>query len=675
MSSRRSTVAAVYLALLSLQVVHPVTALEFTTTPVAAGKGPRAIALLDLNRDGRRDLAVANIQGSNISLLLGLGDGSFSVGDSIATVHKAPHAIISADFDEDGVLDLVTANRDSHSVALFLGDGEGGFRAPVFFPTGQGPRWIAVADFDEDEHADLAVTNRDDGNVTILLGDGRGSFTWAGTYASGQGPVPIVAADFDGDGFIDLAVGDDLGDSLFVLAGDGAGGFELSVVLPVGDAPKNIAVGDLNQDGLSDLAVSCLLDGTVTLLYADGEGNFTPHTRPAGGGSFAVVIEDFDNDGRRDLAVADGVNNNVAVLLGDGSGGFTPPRTFATGASPHALLSADFDRDGRMDLATANTGDNTVSILMNMTPDQADVHGLAVIQQLYSDFFPDPILTIVDQPLRMMITTQAREHVNRLEILPFVRTSDIIFPDRITIIEFTPTDAGQYQIVNAGHGFTGDILVFEDESARREFILRQGHQSVSLIHSAKSADIIPPVIRLFEDIPATIYNLSLDAEHWVSIEPWVEAPDVSQTGNVVPRQVTTFEFTPTDAGTYQIQHAVHGFGGTLIVEPFAIATAVEGVATVSRPHQHELLQNWPNPFNAETIIEFVVEGPSDVEIAVFSQAGQRVKLLVQDRLTSGLHRTLWDGRNRQGERLSSGTYFIRLRTGAHVQVKKAVLLK
>jgi len=139
-------------------------------------KGPRSVILIDLDRDGNRDLAVANLQGSSISLIFRDTSGIFTLRDSISTIHKAPHAIAAGDFNEDGILDAITANRDSNTVGIFLGNGTGGFNSPTFLPSGVGPRWIAVADFNEDEHADFAVTNRNDDNVTVYLGDGTGKF-------------------------------------------------------------------------------------------------------------------------------------------------------------------------------------------------------------------------------------------------------------------------------------------------------------------------------------------------------------------------------------------------------------------------------------------------------------------------------------------------------------------
>ncbi|MCZ6677544.1 MAG: VCBS repeat-containing protein [Candidatus Poribacteria bacterium] len=522
--------------------------------------------LIDLNRDGNRDLAVANLFDSTISLIFGDASGSFAWQENFAFTNDAPHAITLSDVDENGIVDLITANRDSATVGVFLGDGVGGVQDPTFVSTGQGPRWIAVADFNQDMHDDLAVTNRDDDNVTVLLGDGLGNFTSAGDFFSGDGPVPIVAADFNNDGFIDLAVGNDIANTLVVLIGDGTGQFITGPPFIVGDAPKNIAVGDLNQDGLVDLAVACVAGQLITVLYADGTGSFTTRSYATGGGPFAVVLEDFDNDGKTDMAVGDGVNDAVLILLNDGLENFVLDKVIPAGLAPHDMVTADFNGDSRPDLAVANTGDDSVTVLLNETPPQASVRVLSVIQELYSNFYPDPIISLVNQPLRLSFTTDNREHINRLRILPWISATDLIRVGEILTVEFTPEETGNYQIENIGHGFTGSIIIVEDEEALKAEVTRLGTQEVSLIHSSVQAQVIPSSVSVFKDIPLTVYNISLDEPHYVSILPWLPAPDLGGAGNVVPRAVRTFEFTPDEGGGFDILHTVHGFNGRLIIE-------------------------------------------------------------------------------------------------------------
>ena len=648
-------------------VVGQTSMLQFSSTTVPSGDGPRSAVLIDLDRDGVRDLVVANLIGSTISLIYGDESGSFTLQDGIPSVHKAPHAIALGDFDENGLFDFVTANRDANTVGIFLNDGAGSFLTPSFITTGDGPRWIAVADFNEDNQADLAVTNRGSGDVTILLGDGSGDFTIVGNFYTGDGPVPLVAADFDGDGLIDLAVANDLSDTLVILSGDGTGNFTLLTAIPVGLSPKHVSVGDLNQDGISDLAVASLLDGNVTVLIADGFGNFTASTYAATGGAFAVVIDDFDGDGNNDLAVADGVNDVVSILLGDGAGNFAEPQNFPVGLAPHALISADFNGDGKPDLATPNTGDDTITILLNETLSQGSVHEISIIQMLYSDFFPDPVISPVNVPLRLMVTTDSREHVNRLRILPFISSTDIVQVEEILNVEFTPDITGTFQIENIGHGFTGDIIITEDYASVDGKVIELNKQAASLIHSNAQTQIFPATIRVLKNIPLTIYNISLDDEHWVSIEPWVTAPNTTAGGNVRARVVTKFEFTPDETGSFEIKHTVHGFSGQLIVEN-PITTGLE--PDVALRNGYSLYENYPNPFNPSTTIRYDLPGRGNIKLSIYNLMGEIVAILIDDMQAEGSHKVEWNAVN-----YSSGIYFYRLQSGDFVLTRKMVLLK
>ncbi|MCH8299012.1 MAG: T9SS type A sorting domain-containing protein [Candidatus Marinimicrobia bacterium] len=641
--------------------------LNFSSTAVPSGDGPRSAVLIDLDRDGVRDLVVANLIGSTISLIYGDESGSFMLRESISSVHKAPHAIALGDFDENGLFDFITANRDSNTIGIFLNDGAGGFLPPSFITTGEGPRWIAVADFNEDNHADLAVTNRASDDVTILLGDGSGGFTLVGNFYTGDGPVPLVAADFDGDGLIDLAIANDLSDTLVILSGDGTGNFTLLTAIPVGLSPKHISVGDLNHDGISDLAVASLLDGNVTVLIANGFGSFSASTYPATAGAFAVVIEDFDNDGNNDLAVADGVKDVVAILLGDGTGNFAEPQNFPVGLAPHALISGDFNGDGKPDLATPNTGDDTITILLNETPYQASVHEVSIIQMLYSDFFPDPVISPINVPLRLMVATNSREHVNRLRILPFISSTDIVRIDEILNVEFTPDITGTFQIENIGHGFTGDIIITEDEASADAKVIELNRQGVSLIHSNAQTLIFPTTIRVLKDIPLTIYNISLDDDHWVSIEPWVTAPATSAEGNVRARVISKFEFTPDDTGTFEIKHTVHGFSGQLIVAN-PITTGLE--TDVILADVYSLYDNYPNPFNPSTTIRYDLPERGNIKLSIYNLMGEIVAILIDEMQAAGFHKVEWNAINHP-----SGIYFYRLQAGDFVQTRKMVLLK
>jgi hypothetical protein len=343
-------------------------------SPVAAGNGPVAIAVGDFDGDGKMDLAVANVNDADLTILLGNGDGTFTAAPSPAT-GIWPSGVAVGDFNGDGKLDLAVVNQDTDNVTILLGNGDGTFTAaPVSPYVGSGPLSLAVGDFNGDGKLDLAVANWAGNSVSILLGNGDGTFISAfQTLATGSEPFlgSIAVGDFNGDGNLDLAVTNSGSNNVTILLGNGDGTFTPAASSPAtGSFPDGIAVGDFNGDGKLDLAVTNSHSDTLTILLGNGDGTFTPApVSPATGGSpCSVVVGDLNGDGKLDLAVVN-FDSTVTILLGNGDGTFTPAPPYQyTGGGPKALAIGDFNGDGALDLATANFMANNVSVLLQVLP-------------------------------------------------------------------------------------------------------------------------------------------------------------------------------------------------------------------------------------------------------------------------------------------------------------------
>jgi len=104
-------------------------------------------------------------------------------------------------------------------------------------------------------------------------------------------------------------------------------------------------------------------------------------------------------------------------------------------------------------------------------------------------------------------------------------------------------------------------------------------------------------------------------------------------------------------------------------------TAVRVEQGGSQPDALALQQNFPNPFNAETVIGFQLAHEDQIDLAVYNLAGQRVVELAGGLQASGTYRLLWDGRDDGGRDLASGLYFYRLIAGNRVQTRKLLLLR
>jgi hypothetical protein len=315
-----------------------------------AGQGPAALVARDFNADGHLDLAVANNQSDDVSILFGDSAGNFSAPTNY-TVGMDPSAISAGDFNGDGKADLVTTNYDSHNISVLLGTGAGTFGSASNYPTAQNPYGLSVGDFNGDNLSDIAVGSAGGNNaVAILLSNGAGGFTTASPVAAGGRVYTITLGKFNGDNVLDLALGMENQSAVFV--GDGSGGFTAASPLPNGFTAR--ATGDLNGDGKADLVGANNFTFGISVLLGDGAGNFSAPTIFPGVASGEVVVGDFNGDGKSDVAALDGSAGNVLILPGDGTGQLGAATGYGVGNSPTGLVSADFNADGKLDLVVAS---------------------------------------------------------------------------------------------------------------------------------------------------------------------------------------------------------------------------------------------------------------------------------------------------------------------------------
>ncbi len=103
-------------------------------------------------------------------------------------------------------------------------------------------------------------------------------------------------------------------------------------------------------------------------------------------------------------------------------------------------------------------------------------------------------------------------------------------------------------------------------------------------------------------------------------------------------------------------------------------TAIDGDNGVV-PQRFSLGQNYPNPFNPTTEITFRLGKAIDVDLAIYSVTGQKVRTLVKGHQKAGEHAVTWNGMNDVGQRVASGVYFYTIEAGDFKAIKKMVLIK
>jgi hypothetical protein len=138
-------------------------------------------------------------------------------------------------------------------------------------------------------------------------------------------------------------------------------------------------------------------------------------------------------------------------------------------------------------------------------------------------------------------------------------------------------------------------------------------------------------------------------------------------------------FFVTNDGSYGVHNAKYAIG--ILQKSMDIITGVETVS-YDLPETYTLTQNFPNPFNPTTEIQFGVPHDSRVQIIIYDILGRKVKTLVDNAIAPGTYKAIWDGRDDNGLGVASGVYLYRIVAKSSsisgqdfVLTKKMILMK
>ena len=148
-----------------------------------------------------------------------------------------------------------------------------------------------------------------------------------------------------------------------------------------------------------------------------------------------------------------------------------------------------------------------------------------------------------------------------------------------------------------------------------------------------------------------------------------------------------------DSGSYRTITASAFFGATvdgtgintkanMMTQYLNFFTTVN-TENVEIPLLTQLGSNYPNPFNPSTTISFSVtqnamsgsDGSSFVSLDIYNSKGQKIKTLVNEVLSAGEHKVMWNGTDNRNASVSSGIYFYKMKAYHYTSVKKMILLK
>ena len=191
----------------------------------------------------------------------------------------------------------------------------------------------------------------------------------------------------------------------------------------------------------------------------------------------------------------------------------------------------------------------------------------------------------------------------------------------------------------------------------------------------------------YESIPNVIIHNVFVKGDFAYISYLVEGLKILDISDpVIPGEVGDFDIFPGS------NFANNGFAGAWGVFPYTSSGLIfvgdmEGSFTTARfdlyhiitgtddeipvvANKYSLDQNFPNPFNPETTLEYTLQNSGEVSLIIYNLLGQEMTRLVNEVQKAGNHQVTWNASN-----VASGIYFYRLQAGDFVQTRKMVLLK
>ena len=145
---------------------------------------------------------------------------------------------------------------------------------------------------------------------------------------------------------------------------------------------------------------------------------------------------------------------------------------------------------------------------------------------------------------------------------------------------------------------------------------------------------------------------------------WKKIGSVAGNGN----STINHQYGYTDAGllpgNYKYRLKQIDYNGNF--EYFNLTTEIN----ISTPEKYSLSQNFPNPFNPTTSIQFSIPVDGNINIQIFDMAGKEVMTLLNEQKPAGQYSVQVNGNN-----LSSGIYYYKIKAGNFSAIKKMTLIK
>jgi hypothetical protein len=374
---------------------------------VATGSWPEAVAIGDVNGDGRNDVVLTTsyyfdlLHDYKLFVFIQQVDGS--LGSSVIYPLRngsRPLSVAIGDMNGDGRADVIVGQNDAPGIEVLLQNASATLDPALFYSTPYSFK-VRLGDFNNDGRLDVAGIDWSSDFVGVMLTTSAGTLAPPITYLAPHfGWDDLELGDVNNDELTDIIVmnGQGFGPNLQVLTQLASGGFSPAAPYSVGGniLTQGVGVGDINGDGRNDVVVSYggnSPNANIGLFLQNSGGSLD--APPASQISYdipePVEVVDINLDGRKDVVVLHGGWLRTGIYLQQADGTLAPeelyPIPYASHYNPHGLAVGDINSDMIPDIVIADYNSGLV-VLYGQISNQPPV----VFDQSVGGYEDTPVL-------------------------------------------------------------------------------------------------------------------------------------------------------------------------------------------------------------------------------------------------------------------------------------------
>lgn len=556
----------------------------------------------------------------------------------------ASRAVTLIDYNNDGLLDIYVTNGPQPGAVNFLykNNGNNSFTKITDLTIvndvsrDDGASW---ADIDNDGFLDVCYVNWGNNTDRLYRNNTMGNFTFLNTspVSTNFGFSEAVSfGDYDSDGLVDIFVTNSFGaghkNFLYKNLGN-LNYVKIDTGIAVNETADSRGVNwiDIDNDRDLDIYVTNEVGQNNFLYINNGSGYFTKNTSSVittdASNSWSGSWGDYDNDGDMDVFVANHGNRPNALYRNDGNLSFTKVNSTVINndSGYHASSSwVDIDNDGDIDMFVTQA---------------YGPPGVRLKNKLYKN-----LLMETSSPNFEKITNYASVSDSGYSYgLAFGDLNSDGFPDLFVANTFNENQNNYFYLNN---GNTNKYIQIRTSGVTSN---RAGIGTKVKIKANINGN------------PVWQTKIVEGQSGYCSQNLWLNFG----LGNA----------TVIDSMIVEWQSGSVNKFANIQLNRFISLIENGGIVNINKysneiPNQITLEQNFPNPFNPETKINFSVQENSNVKIIVSDINGKEVQTLLKSNLTPGSYEVVFNGKN-----ICSGVYYYTLIAGNFISTKRMVLIK